>query len=92
MSTIQVNIDHLNARATALKTASESFTKLPLNSIDARSTLSVVQNAIRTHEEANGNHVRVGEHLRTSATLIMDIGVRFFEMDTSAASTMGIKS
>ena len=92
MSTIQVSMDHLNVRATALKTTSESFTKLLLNSIDAQSTLSVIQNAVRTHEEANGNHVRIGEHLRTSSILIMDIGKRFFEIDTSVANTMGVKS
>jgi len=92
MSAIQVNIDTLNTSATALKVAGESFTELPLNSVDTQSTISFVQNAIHTHEEANGNHLLVGEYLMISADLIMDIGERFFEMDASAASKIGIKS
>ena len=87
---IQVNIDNLNTRAAALKTAGEGFTSQQLNAIDTRSTISAVQNSNAAHNKSNQIHISVGENLVQSATLITDIGERFFEIDTSVAAAMGI--
>ena len=86
---IKVNIENLNARAAALKTSGEDFTSQQLNAIDTRSTISAVQNSITAHEKSNQIHLSVGEYLVQSATLVTDIGERFFEIDTSAAAAMG---
>jgi len=85
---IGINISNLNARATALRTAGESFTRQELNAIDERSTISAVSNSVTAHNKANQIHMTVGEYLVQSANLIQDIGARFFEIDQDAANIM----
>ena len=89
MSDISINMLALEVRTDALRTAGESFTEQPLEPIDTRSTLSIVQNSINAHGVTNQNHMRVGEYLINSANLIADIGESFFRIDQAAARVMG---
>ena len=87
---IQVNINNLNTRVTALRTAGGAFTPQRLNSIDERSTISAVRNSVTAHNKSNQIHMIVGEYLVQSADLVQDIGMRFFELDQDAASIMAL--
>ena len=88
---ISINMEALNVRINALRTAGESFTEQPLVEVDTQSTLSIVEHSINVHEITDQNHVCMGQYLVASANQILDIGERFFEIDGSAASTMGLK-
>ena len=88
MNNIGINMTNLNARGTALQTAGESFERISLSSVDTRSTITAVKNSMAAHRRTNQTHLQVGENLNRSATLIKDIGDRFFELDQDAARAM----
>ena len=90
MSAISIDMQSLNARASALRTAGESFTPLQLNAIDTISTISAIGNSITAHETSSQVHSSVGKYLILSATLITDIGQGFFEIDQDAAAMMAL--
>ena len=92
MSDIRINMQALTVRTNALRAAAETFTEQSLGEVDTKSTLSIVQNSINGFEQTNQNHVQMGEYLVASANKILDIGERFFDLDTSAANTMGIEA